>query len=167
MNLWTTVWTITANVLGVLIIHLGIAYACYRMPDYWFVKRHPSSYQQLTAKDSLREERFYDRVLKIRKWKDRLPEGSKLFRQAFDKSKLQHKTAVHYRQFILETRRAEWTHSLSILPAPLFLIWNNAIGSGLMIAYSLIANIPFILIQRYNRFRLNRILSHLEGKERA
>lgn len=59
---------------------------------------------------------------------------------------------------MIETQRAEWTHWVSMLPAPLFFIWNPVWAGWLMILYALIANLPFIIIQRYNRPRLLKLI---------
>ena len=68
------------------------------------------------------------------------------------------------KRFILETRRAELTHWLSIVPAPLFFIWNPPWAGWLMVGYAVVVNAPFILIQRYNRPRLEKI--RLRAKRR-
>jgi len=70
----------------------------------------------------------------------------------------------------IETRRAELTHWLLMVPAPFFFLWNPAWAGWVMIVYALLANCPFIMIQRYNRPRLERVLrkkSALQVKQKA
>ncbi len=130
------------------------------MPDRWF----DSSRQRLIDSDKRgmegrksREEKFYDRYLHIRLWKDKLPDGGAMFDDGFPKSKLEEHKLAYYQKFILETRRGEWTHWISMLPAPLFFMWNEELYGWIMILYAVVANLPFIIVLRYNRLRLLRI----------
>ena len=41
---------------------------------------------------------------------------------------------------------------------PLFVLWNPPLAAGLLVAYGVGVNLPFIAIQRYNRFRTRAIL---------
>jgi glycosyl-4,4'-diaponeurosporenoate acyltransferase len=63
------------------------------------------------------------------------------------------------RRFVLETRRGETCHWLAILFTPLFLLWNPWWGFAVNLAYALLANVPCIVAQRYNRARLLALLS--------
>jgi glycosyl-4,4'-diaponeurosporenoate acyltransferase len=61
-------------------------------------------------------------------------------------------------RFVTETRRAEATHWVLLAAGPLFLLWNPW-GLGLvMIAYAVVANVPCLVVQRYNRARLLRVV---------
>jgi len=66
-------------------------------------------------------------------------------------------------RFVAETRRAEYGHWLAIACTPVFALWNPPVGLALMAAYSLLVNVPFIAIQRYNRPRAQRILARRAG----
>lgn len=50
-------------------------------------------------------------------------------------------------------------------PAFLFFIWNPLWAGFIMIAYAILANLPFILTQRYNRPRLQRLLQLKQQRE--
>jgi glycosyl-4,4'-diaponeurosporenoate acyltransferase len=41
---------------------------------------------------------------------------------------------------------------------PLFLLWNPPLAAGLLVGYGVVANLPFIAIQRYNRFRIQPLI---------
>lgn len=77
-----------------------------------------------------------------------------------------------YEPFNWERNGQIWQRLLNIqswkrlLPAPLFFIWNPAWAGWLMIAYAFIANIPFIITQRYNRPRLRRLYKILSKKNK-
>jgi glycosyl-4,4'-diaponeurosporenoate acyltransferase len=45
-----------------------------------------------------------------------------------------------------------------ILFSPLFFLWNPLWVGFLMILYALTENLPMIMAQRYNRYRLRRVL---------
>lgn len=99
--------------------------------------------------------RVYRRFLKIHAWKDRLPEAGEFFSlHPFNKSHLKSSDAGYLSRFILETCRAELAHLLPFLFYPICLLWNPWPANLIMFVYVVLANIPFILIQRYNRARL-------------
>ncbi|MGU3472775.1 glycosyl-4,4'-diaponeurosporenoate acyltransferase [Paenibacillus sp. D51F] len=106
--------------------------------------------------------RWYERKLGIHKWKDRLPDGGGWIRSGFAKKRLLSADPDYLRRFAAETRRGELTHWLMILPLPLFAVWNNGLGMAIMAAYALAANLPCILVQRYNRARLLKVMSRRE-----
>jgi glycosyl-4,4'-diaponeurosporenoate acyltransferase len=62
------------------------------------------------------------------------------------------------RLFVRETRRAELAHWWAMCCGLLFVLWNPPLAAALLIAYGVVANLPFIVIQRYNRFRIHALL---------
>jgi glycosyl-4,4'-diaponeurosporenoate acyltransferase len=40
---------------------------------------------------------------------------------------------------------------------PLFVLWNPPGAAALLIGYGVAVNLPFIVIQRYNRFRIDAL----------
>jgi glycosyl-4,4'-diaponeurosporenoate acyltransferase len=99
------------------------------------------------------------KLFKIKKWKEKLPDGSKLLKyNSFPKKRLAERSRPYFVSFLQETCRAELTHWVIILFAPLFFIWNKTEVGFIMIFYALIENLPLIMAQRYNRYRLERIL---------
>jgi glycosyl-4,4'-diaponeurosporenoate acyltransferase len=102
--------------------------------------------------------RFYERRLRIKRWKARLPEAGDLFRDGFDKKHLAGDDPAYFERFVVETRRAEVTHWVVLALAPFFVLWNPWWLALVMGAYALAANLPCIAIQRYNRLRLRRVL---------
>lgn len=59
---------------------------------------------------------------------------------------------------MIESRRAEPTHWLQVIWVPVFFLFNPFWIGVIMIGYAPIVNLPCILVQRYNRPRLKRIL---------
>ena len=78
------------------------------------------------------------------------------------------RSADRARLLVQETCVAEAVHlGLMALALPVLLIWPGWGGVLLAAAYAL-GNVPFILIQRYNRPRLLRLAERLErAKERT
>jgi glycosyl-4,4'-diaponeurosporenoate acyltransferase len=105
----------------------------------------------------------YERALRIQRWKDRLPEAGALFRGGFSKRTLHTRDPATLERFVVETRRAEHVHWWILATGPLFLSWNPWWLSACMQAYAVVANVPCIAVQRYNRLRLVR----LRGRGRA
>jgi glycosyl-4,4'-diaponeurosporenoate acyltransferase len=102
--------------------------------------------------------RLYERVLRIRAWKHRLPEAGDLFRGGVSKRALPGADPAALARFATETRRAESTHWGLLVMAPFFFLWNPPALALVMAVYALVANAPCIAVQRYNRARLLRVL---------
>ena len=102
--------------------------------------------------------RFYEKYLAIKHWKDWLPDGASWFKGGFAKAKLRAHTPEFLEQFFRETWRGELTHWLALLAVPLFAIWNPPWAVGANALYALAANLPCIVVQRYNRSRFLRVV---------
>lgn len=146
--------TVTANVVAWGTIHAGTGYAVHRLPtsrlddDGWLWR----------ARAAEGGGRRYERWLRIRRWKDRVPEAGGLFAGGVSKRRLP--TVAHggLERFIIETRRAELGHWLALVLGPVAVLWNPPVGAVLMVSYGVVVNLPFIAIQRYNRLRAQRVL---------
>ena len=114
-----------------------------------------------------REMALYRR-LRLPRWKDRLPQ----FNPEFDKRHLATPSPAYLRQFLEVTCHAEVIHELIALLGFLSLFfcllcehpqdWLPLFfGIALFIG---LCNLPFAAIQRYNRFRLVRLLRRMEAK---
>ncbi|MGC8764406.1 MAG: glycosyl-4,4'-diaponeurosporenoate acyltransferase [Brevinematia bacterium] len=105
--------------------------------------------------------KLYTKLFLVKKWKDKVPEAGELFKiNPFSKKNLKSLEKSYLKRFLLETCRAELSHLLPILFFPLCIPWNPGIAKWIMLAYALFANFPFIIIQRYNRIRLEKILKY-------
>lgn len=94
------------------------------------------------------------RHIGINRWKKRLPEAGALYAGGFDKRHVGAVTVEHLSRFQLETNRAEFSHWLTLISSLTFFAWNPWWVGLSMIAYGVITNLPFILVQRFNRPRL-------------
>lgn len=108
--------------------------------------------------------RWYRRQLRIHRWKDRLPEAGALFAGGISKRELPAHDVDGLHLFVRETRRAELAHWWALWCSPLFLLWNPPLASALLVAYGVGVNLPFIAIQRYNRFRTQALIERLSRR---
>lgn len=104
--------------------------------------------------------RVYNK-LHIRRWKDRLPDMSRLMPDMV-KKKL---AAADPMSLVQETCVAECVHCwLVALSVGMLFLWKSVWSWVLWLVYNLLGNVSFILIQRYNRPRLLR-LAEKENKK--
>ncbi|MEO7429293.1 MAG: hypothetical protein ABIY48_07905 [Acidimicrobiales bacterium] len=142
-----------ANVVAWAVIHAGTGYGVHRLP----VTRLQHDGWLLRARSAEDDGRLYER-LHIRHWKDRLPEAGALFAGGVTKRHLPGRDRVGLERFVAETRRAERGHWLAMAGGPIAVLWNPPIGAVLMVGYGVAVNAPFIVVQRYNRLRVARLL---------
>lgn len=97
---------------------------------------------------------YFYKKLRIEAWKRALPDKSRYMRTMVKKNLGEDRSSKHTKRLIEETCVAELVHCLLLLAGPLFrLISDSVFGLIASILYSL-SNVPFIMIQRYNRPRL-------------
>src|SRR5690349_19060265 len=90
------VWAAWSVVVGIT-VHLVPARVFTH--DTWLTRLRPFE----------RDGRLYERV-RIRRWKDRLPEAGALFSRDGSKRALPGRSRAGLERFVLETRRAEYVH---------------------------------------------------------
>jgi glycosyl-4,4'-diaponeurosporenoate acyltransferase len=95
--------------------------------------------------------------LGVRRWKDRLPEAGTLF-GSVSKRALPAPTEAGLRAFAAETRRAEYVHWAALAPLAAMPCWNPWWLTAAMALYAGAANGPCIVVQRYNRGRIENVL---------
>lgn len=100
---------------------------------------------------------WYERQLRIKTWKDHLPETGAWF-GAFSKRQLPGHDRLSLQWFANECRRGELTHWSILAATPLFALWNSGWLLGMAVLAGLAASLPFIAVLRYNRARIEAIL---------
>lgn len=99
---------------------------------------------------------FYIKVLKIKKWKDKLPQY--VSKNGFSKRSLSGKLSPQYiDKFITETCRAEWNHLMGCMYALISLGINSGRYAIIFSVLPIALNLPFLFIQRFNRIRLYKL----------
>jgi glycosyl-4,4'-diaponeurosporenoate acyltransferase len=131
----------------------AVGYAAHRLPratvarDSWLTRPRPWE----------RDGRWYERI-GVRRWKRLLPDAGTVFRGGVSKRRLVGADVDSLRRLAEETRRAELVHWTVPALAPLFALWNPALLTLAMIVYAVLANAPCLIVQRYNRARLVRVI---------
>jgi len=157
----STLWTVLLDILAWLVIHLAVVAVMIRVPRSRF---DPEGFLY-RARFWEKRGHLYTRWLRVRSWKAHMPDGAWLAGgRGFPKKTLEKKDRQHLKAFFVETCRAELTHWVIILIAPLFFLWNKTWVGWIMILYALAENMPLILVQRYNRQRFRRVLE-MKGQE--
>lgn len=106
-----------------------------------------------------RNGKIYEK-LQIRSWQHNAPDISRLVPGIVPRKEIPRRPdAQMLRRMVNETCVAELTHVLLCAAGlALLWLWPGAGGEILYAVYVLAGNVPFILIQRYNRPRLLRLL---------
>lgn len=134
-------------------IHIGSGYVAHRLPLHLFDR------EGLLCRERRWEGggRLYRRLL-VHRWKDAMPEAGSMFSGGFSKRALTGRDPAYLQRFVAETCRAEFSHWLAVALGLTFFVWNHWVIGAFMMVYALGTNLPFILIQRYNRIRFRRVL---------
>lgn len=110
--------------------------------------------------------KWYADYLKINKWKDFLPQH--VGKDGFSKDHLDDVSLEYIDEFILETCRGEWNHIANCYFAVVLFLANSFWIAFILTILLFLGNLPFAIIQRYNRFRLMKLKNTLIKKaERA
>ena len=99
--------------------------------------------------------RFYSDVLKINQWKDLLPQH--IGKDGFSKDHLDDITIEYIDRFIMETCRGEWNHRMNCWFFVIIMLMNSFFMGLILTFFLFLGNLPFVFIQRYNRFRLQKL----------
>ena len=151
--------TIVVDVIAWGVFHSATGYAAYRLDD-----SRLSRDGWLLRQRRFETGRWYRRRLRINRWKDKVPEAGDLFRGGVSKRHLPAYDVAGLQLFVRETRRAELAHWWAMLCGPLFVLWNPPLAAALLVGYGVVANLPFILIQRYNRFRTQPLVERRSAR---
>ncbi len=159
MPIWLSICLSAACMAGVGILSTLIGEL---PPRTWF---HPDRFPYRTHRWE-QDGKIYRKV-GVHLWKDHVPDMSRVRKKKMVSKHLgKCPTADGVRVLALETCRAEAVHSiLCLLSVGLIFLWDNRwIGLGVTLAYILF-NLPFIIIQRYNRPALVALEERLRRRE--
>ena len=112
------------------------------------------------------EDRFYC-LIRVRVWQNKLPDMSRVFPALMPPKNLSGNYRDRLPVMIRETCVAELTHVLlAVLGFHCITIWQGAGGVILSVLFCL-GNLPFVMIQRYNRPRLIRLANWVAMREQS
>ncbi len=102
--------------------------------------------------------RLYEQRLAIRRWKAFLPDAGNALPGGVSKASLARRDPASLERLRLETRRAELVH-WALWPAWIVTaLWLPPIGVLINLLFATLFNLPCLLMQRYNRLRLERAI---------
>lgn len=153
-------WTVVVDIVAWAVLSTAAGYLAHRAP----VARFASDGILTRLRPFERDGRWYERRLAIKRWKGHLPEAGDLFRDGFSKRSLRSDSVDQLERFVVETRRAEVTHWILLAAGPLFVLWNPWGLALVMVVYGVVANLPCLVVQRYNRARLLRVVELARGR---
>lgn len=109
---------------------------------------------------------WYERLLRIKSWKDRLPEAGDFFQGGFRKRSVGGGKDTVMSRFLAETRRAEYVHTVIWLFWLVTILWTPSWGVLVNLVVGTALNLPCLWVQRYNRLRIEHLLL-LKGQKKT
>ena len=110
-------WIVLLNVIGIPSVHLLIAWWSTRLPAQRF-QTNSFLYQSRAWEN---DGKTYERLFRVRQWKDRIPDGASWF-SGFAKNSLQSRDSEYLKEFQVETCRGEFSHWIQMLVISFFII---------------------------------------------
>jgi glycosyl-4,4'-diaponeurosporenoate acyltransferase len=104
------------------------------------------------------DKQWYEKVIQIKLWKDLLPEAGGFFQGGFAKNSIEGGKSTVMLRFLAETRRAEYVHAVIWLFWLFTILWTPMEGVIINLLVGTAFNLPCLLVQRYNRLRLQHLL---------
>ncbi|TMU87300.1 hypothetical protein FGG79_04005 [Bacillus sp. BHET2] len=141
------------NIIAWVMIHLTVSFQTSRMSEHQLLRFSPLFHPlKVEVKGGV-----YG-ILRIKKWKAYIPDAAGWFRSGVIKNEIGLTSDLGRRTFLMEINRAELSHWMQMMPAPLFFIINSGVMSWGMFLYGILFNLPLILVQRFNRVRLLKVM---------
>lgn len=146
-------WILILSILLWLVFQTSAGLICRIIPARYY------SLDSVLFKERAWEKngKFYSKFFKVKKWKHLLPDGAAATR-GYRKKNLKDYSSENLEHFLVESCRAELTHILAILPFWVFGLFGPPKIIPIMLFYALAVNMPCIIVQRYNRPRIKRLI---------
>ncbi|MDR2717616.1 MAG: hypothetical protein LBB89_06085 [Treponema sp.] len=148
------------NTLFWIFLHFGVAFLFGRLPENFRLRTFNNKRKFFIVSE--KEILFYKKI-RLPKWKDKLPQYNK----GFNKRNLSNEISKEYLElFINVTCQAEMVHYI-IIPLGYFSVFFTLLTNKpeywffifiLIATFIGVCNMAFSFIQRYNRFRLEKLL---------
>ena len=148
------------SVIYVLVLGIAAHYIGEALPRRWFHwDRFP-----FRSWEWERGGTVYEKI-RIQDWKDHVPDLSRVMKDMVPKRVGICPSSAEVWILIKETCVAEFIHfALCILAPGVYLFWRNGMGIFLTLVV-IFGNLPFLIIQRYNRPALIALAQRLEHRE--
>lgn len=142
------------NLLIFILFSLTMTIVCEKMPSDLY------SYKKWLFRERKWEDkgRIYERLFRVKSWKSKLPDISDFMKWRFNKKHLAESGSDYLSIFLTESCKSEFTHWMIILSTLLFRLWSDFTSTFFFLLLASVLNLPYIIIQRYNRPRLIHLL---------
>lgn len=150
--------TFFVDIFAWILIHLSVGFCCSRIPVSRF---NPQKHWYLTQSWE-KDGEVYERIFHVRVWKKFVPSGGKLYPNTFSLQKLSTFRPEYLELWLKESCRAEFCHWVMMVPGFLFFLWNTVEVGWWMVVYAVVNNIFPIVMQRFNRPRVRRLISRVQ-----
>lgn len=150
--------TLILDCVAWLAFHLGIGHCFSKIPLRWL---NPD----LRFFQTFRWEKggaIYQRLFRVRSWKHLIPDGIRLRPNNFSIKDTPATDAEYLQRWLRESIRSELLHWTMIIPGFFFFLWNSIKVGWAMVTYAVVSNLIPVILQRFNRPRIRRLLARLE-----
>ena len=154
----TPTQTFLMDVISWIFFHLSIGFLSTKIPHAWINPNLRFFMSYAWEKNG----EIYETLFHVRSWKDLVPDGSRMYRGTFSIKHLLTSDPEYLIFWLNESIRAELCHWAMIVPAFFFFLWNDVLVSWLMVLYAILNNLVPIIMQRYNRPRMRRLIAQRE-----
>lgn len=141
-------------------LHMLGVYGCHKMPDKQY-EQNSFLFELLPFE---KDGRIYATLFGINEWKDILPDGGSINRYGFGKTRMASLDLFYLHKFHLETMRAEAIHWVGMTTSLVFLFRHPWPRNLLTFFGAILIDLPFIMIQRYNRPRVMKLILSKEAR---
>lgn len=155
--------TVVLDVVAWVLFHLSIGYATSKLN----IERFNPDRKIYLTKPWEKGGEIYQQVFRVKDWKKYIPSGAALYKGAYEIKNLITFSAQNVRLWLKESCRAEFCHWMMILPGFFFVLWNSTTGAWINLVYAVANNLVPIIMQRYNRPRVRKLLYQLERKSNS
>ncbi|MFN9619175.1 MAG: hypothetical protein ACK55X_05620 [Synechococcaceae cyanobacterium] len=145
-----------SSALGWLLWSLLVGGLANRLPPAWLAGGSPSA-----AAGKRESPERYEQLVAIRRWKPWLPDAGAALPGGVRKASLARRDRTRLERLRLETRRAELVHRALWPFWIITALWLPPLGVVINLIFATVFNLPCLLVQRYNRLRLERLLRRL------
>lgn len=151
----TPAQTFLMDVVSWIFFHLSIGFLSTKIPHAWMNPNLRFFMSYAWEKNG----EIYEKLFHVRAWKDLVPDGSRMYRGSFSIKHLPTNDPKFLIFWLKESIRAELCHWAMIVPGFLFFLWNDIFVGWLMVLYAILNNLVPIIMQRFNRPRMRRLIA--------
>lgn len=151
--------TLILDILAWVVFNLSVSYLCTLIPGQRLDPRGSFFHAARWEKEG----QLYEQLFHVRTWKQRIPNGANLFNKNLSLENLPARDPASLQRWLKESIRAEVCHWLLILPGFLFFLWNPQPVGWIMVLFAFLFNLGPIILQRFNRPRMRRLITATTG----